>query len=994
MLSPAKLPRLYRRLPQIILVLTVATLLSALGILYILENELLTRTGHSLALLASDIASELDQVFYDRYADLSLASDTLQPPLPQAEVSRYLQRMNGYYRIYQWLGVTDSHGRVVAATEPRSLGLDLHTATWFQVVSTPGAPPTVHVSEDVTGQTRTVSFSSAIIGRRGEFRGVVTGQVGLSALEEIVTRMVAWYSHQHNDRVVEWQLLTRDGVVIVDSLLHEQGINLQQMGLPSALVASQGAPGFVRELHARRRVPVITGYAHIMGSGAFSRIGWGILVRLDEKAVLAPIRRQVLTIGAAGGLVWLPMFGLLLWTTKQLRVEWRRAQERGEALKESQRAMATLISNLPGMVYRGEETGVLTFVSDGCLSVTGLAPDESQQRYRALIHPDDRDRVIRTIEQAARAQAAYEVTYRLQTPGGEEKWVWELGRGLLAEADGRPRIEGFITEITAQKQAEQRLWAQYAITRTLAEAATPEQAASEILQTLCQIGGWDVGVFWCLDRQIQALRMLSVFTASRAASSQADAWVPRRSYGLGEGLPGQVWAKAIPIWDTENAAFPVHWGEHVLGVLQFFGQKPVSQTGALLEMMSAIGSQIGHYLERQQLEAQFRQAQKMEAIGQLAAGIAHDFNNVLMAILGNIQLMQRYLPAEHSLVRYAKEIETAATRAADLVRQLLAFSRQQVLEPRLVALNEIICSMESLLRRLIGEDITLVTKLDPEAGQVYADPGQLEQVILNLAVNARDAMPKGGQLSIETARLELDQTAALDDDIAPGSYAVLLVTDTGTGIAPEIQRRIFDPFFTTKPIGQGTGLGLSIVYGIVKQSGGSVRVQSQIGIGTVFRILLPRVYHAQASEPELFPLPTHTSGTETILVVEDDEQIRRLICQALAQAGYSVLEASHGAEALSHSRGCPDPVHLLITDLVLPHQSGAALAEQLRLERPGLKVLYLSATRIMEPGMPFLRKPFSLEALLMTVRRVLDQPGPDTLEIERVDLESSDQGAL
>ena len=386
--------------------------------------------------------------------------------------------------------------------------------------------------------------------------------------------------------------------------------------------------------------------------------------------------------------------------------------------------------------------------------------------------------------------------------------------------------------------------------------------------------------------------------------------------------------------------------------------------------------------ERKLLEAQLRQAQKMEAVGRLAGGIAHDFNNLLTAITGYTDLALADLREGDPMRQDMEEILRAAHRAAGLTHQLLAFSRQQVLAPRVLDLNEVVQTVDKMLRRLVGEDVELQSVLAPGLGHIKADPGQLEQVIVNLAVNARDAMPTGGKLTIETADVEMAETRGRDLTTVPaGRYVMLAITDSGTGMDEETKARIFEPFFTTKEQGKGTGLGLATVYGIVKQSGGFIWVYSEPGPGTTFKIYLPRVEGAaDALAPPVGPAQV-PRGTETVLIVEDEQAVRALAKTALARKGYRVLEAANGGEALLLCESERAPIHLLVTDVVMPGLGGADLAQRLAPLRPDMKVLFISgytdraAARhgTMEPGAAYLEKPFSLDALARKVREVLDR---------------------
>jgi PAS domain S-box-containing protein len=385
--------------------------------------------------------------------------------------------------------------------------------------------------------------------------------------------------------------------------------------------------------------------------------------------------------------------------------------------------------------------------------------------------------------------------------------------------------------------------------------------------------------------------------------------------------------------------------------------------------------------ERRMLERQLRQAQKMEAVGRLAGGVAHDFNNLLTIIMGYSQILTQELAAGSKLYDATTQIGSAANRAAALTRQLLAFSRQQVLSPRIIDLNTVILNLDSMLRRLIGEDIEVLTVRACDLGSVKADPGQIEQVLINLALNARDAMPNGGKLTLETSNVELDDAYAREHQSAePGRYVMLAVSDTGVGMSPEIQAHIFEPFYTTKETGKGTGLGLSTVYGIVKQSGGNIWVYSEPGRGTTFKVYLPRMDQpAEKLGPENGSHQVQHSS-ETILLVEDDSQLRQLTSAILSHCGYRVLAAGSADEALALCKANHREIELLITDVVMPGMNGRQLAEQVARISPQVKVLYISGYTsnaivhhgVLDAGLWFLPKPFSLSALVAKVREVLD----------------------
>src|SRR5258705_5421613 len=402
-------------------------------------------------------------------------------------------------------------------------------------------------------------------------------------------------------------------------------------------------------------------------------------------------------------------------------------------------------------------------------------------------------------------------------------------------------------------------------------------------------------------------------------------------------------------------------------------RSPAEGTATLLRVATEI-------TERKRLEEQLLQSQKMEAVGQLAVGVADDFNNILTAIVGYTDLLAAELANNVRQLEDLEEIRKAARRAAALTRQLLAFSRKQVLEPRIIDVNSVVLNLDKMLRSLISENIELKTDLADNLGAARADPNQIEQVIMNLAINARDAMPDGGTVTIETGNVTLDDAyAAQHVSVIPGEYVMLAVSDTGCGMDAKTQSRIFEPFFTTKPAGRGTGLGLSTVYGIVKQSGGNIWLYSEPNEGTVFKIYLPRV-SLDVGVAAVAKAPSIRGGTETVLIVEDDAQIQQLVLEVLAEKGYNVLVSSNGLEALQLLSSLSAPLDLILTDVVMAQMCGRELAERAASIKPDTKVLFMSGYTndaivrhgVLDSGTWFIQKPFAADALAARVREVLD----------------------
>jgi two-component system, cell cycle sensor histidine kinase and response regulator CckA len=579
-----------------------------------------------------------------------------------------------------------------------------------------------------------------------------------------------------------------------------------------------------------------------------------------------------------------------------------------------------------------------------------------------LLHPDDLPRVLQTNEQHLQGpEALRENEFRLRHKDGSYRWIQARGKIVAYTPEGHPaRMVGTHADITERKQQEEILRASEARYRLLVDNAP-------------------LGII-SLDATGQVVDANSAIFAIMGTPPALDA----RAYNLLHHPPlvaagiAQDFATCLQSGQplvTEHL-YTSSWGReaylrmHLCALRD--GQGQIVGMQALIEDI----------LPTKRVEEQLRQAQKMEAVGQLAGGVAHDFNNLLTIINGYSQMLLQMLPQESdgwaaSARADLGEILQAGRRAADLTRQLLAFSRKQMLEPRVLDLNAVLAGMTKMLGRLIGEDVQLVVKPDADLGRVRADPGQIEQVVLNLAVNARDAMPDGGVLTLATENVALRaEDLARDVEMQPGAYVRLVVRDTGMGMSPEVQAHLFEPFFTTKGLGKGTGLGLSTVYGIVKQSGGTIAVHSAPSEGTTFEISLPRVDEPVTEDDKALALPT---GSETVLVVEDNAEVRALTVRLLRSLGYQVVEAPGGFEALSLSTRVLRGVHLMLTDVVMPEMNGRDLAEHMVRVCPEIKVLFMSgyaADTISQHGVPaqnvhYIQKPFTQEALARKVREVL-----------------------
>jgi signal transduction histidine kinase/ActR/RegA family two-component response regulator len=551
-----------------------------------------------------------------------------------------------------------------------------------------------------------------------------------------------------------------------------------------------------------------------------------------------------------------------------------------------------------------------------------------------------------------------------------------------------------LVDITDRKRAEQSLAAIVSVQQEIATAGLDPQHVMDLIADRAQ---QLTGAAGAVVELVEGEELVYRATTGSAVPAlglrlRADASLSGLCVRTGEVLRSDD-ALADPRVDREAArragarsmvVVPLHHQRQIVGVLKVLSPHAAAFDDGHRQVLQLMASLLGAAMSRSaafaSLEEQYRQAQKMEAVGQLAGGVAHDFNNLLTIISGYSELLLSRLPADDPSRELVEEIYMAGERAAGLTRQLLAFSRKQVLEPRVIDLNRIVDEAGKMLRRLIGEDVEVVTRLEDRLPKVKVDPGQAEQILVNLAVNARDAMPRGGRLTIATAAVEIDAGYARSHlEVEPGRHVRITVSDTGEGMDAATAARVFEPFFTTKAKGKGTGLGLATVYGIVKQSGGSIEVSSQPGKGTSFEIYLPTAGVEAAELAPPAPVPA-LDGAETLLLVEDDPQVRALSRLALSMHGYAVLEAGNGEEAVRLSDGHAGPIHLLVTDVVMPRMGGRQLAEALRARRPSMKVLFLSGytdDAMMRHGIShaevaFLPKPFTPAALAAKVREALD----------------------
>jgi PAS domain S-box-containing protein len=641
-----------------------------------------------------------------------------------------------------------------------------------------------------------------------------------------------------------------------------------------------------------------------------------------------------------------------------------------EALRLSEAKFRDLVETTSDILWEVNAKGIYTYCSPNVAVILGYEPAELVGKTPfELMPPEEAQRVKDLWGKIAAERRPFSLLAQTVRHKNGRLCVMECsGKPVLDERGGLIGYRGVDRDITRRNRAEEaleRLSRQHQLLLNSAGEGIYgldlQGNTTFINPAAARMVGWEIG----------DLIGQPVHSILHHSPQQEGSVLPMNECPICAALEdGTVHrAESEVFWRKDGTRFPV---EYVSTPIR-------EESGELVGIVVTFRD----ITARKDLEEQLRQSQKMEAIGRLAGGVAHDFNNLLTAISGYCELLLMGLGNGDPLRRICDEITKAADRAAELTRHLLAFSRKQVLQPKVLDLNAVVSAIDPMLRRLIGEDLELTIIPAPALGRVKADRVQIEQVLVNLAVNARDAMPRGGKLIIETADVELDDAYVRRlVDARAGSYVMLAVSDTGSGMDAETLAHIFEPFFTTKEPGKGTGLGLSTVYGIVKQSGGYIFVYSEPDRGTTFKIYLPRVQE-EVSLPDQNDVPAMpTTGWETVLLVEDEQPVRALVREILQRNGYAVLEAGHGMEALQISDRYLDPIHLMVTDVVMPGMSGCELAERLASRRPDTKVLYLSGYTdnallnhdMMDPTIAFLQKPFTTYALARKVREVLDTP--------------------
>jgi PAS domain S-box-containing protein len=657
------------------------------------------------------------------------------------------------------------------------------------------------------------------------------------------------------------------------------------------------------------------------------------------------------------------VFGALIWAAASLlhRVDAQR-KDAEAAVRSNQQLLQAIADGSLAVIYAKDLEGHYLLINRRFEELFHLRREEMAGRTAYDLFPKDRADALSLVDRKVLASGTALETEEV-VPHDDGPHTYLSIKYPMRDGTGKVYgVCGISTDITERKRAEEALRRSEEGTRAIIDAALDAIIAMDHEGRIVEFNPAAERIFGHRSADVMGRALAEVIIPPALREQHRRGLAYYCATGEAPVLGKRIEVQGARADGTE---FPLE-----VSITRMPGTGPPKFTGFLRDIA-----------ERRQLEEQLRQSQRMEAIGRLAGGVAHDFNNLLTVINGYCDMLLEDVLPDSLMSANLNEVKNAGEQAANLTRQLLAFSRKQLLQPKILNVNAIIENNARILRRLIREDTEILTLLEPELGLVQADAGQLEQVLMNLAVNAQDAMPQGGRLTIETKNIVLDETYVSQHTSArAGSYVMIAVSDTGHGMDAATRSRIFEPFFTTKELGRGTGLGLSIVYGIVKQSEGDIWVYSEPGKGTTFKIYLPRSEAAAAIPAETYPVTETAANSETVLVVEDDPIVRKMVCRVLQNAGYQVLSAHHGGDGLRIYQECGDHIGLILTDLVMPEISGPALVEKIKSRNPEVKVVYMSGYAdkaavgygYLDPAVPFVQKPFNSADLLRKVREALD----------------------
>ena len=957
----------------------IGTALVVVAIWYTIENErrgVLTQWRSRVATIADDRVRFVESWLAARQGDAEVLAPS---PIVRARLKgegageaalvKHLSQVTGAYG-YASIWVFDARGQLIAGS---SGAPQPGTAMAEAAAVVRDRKDRIDLIDEAPDR-RILSMSVPVFAEdAGRLLGVITltmapeaGLFPLLSEEEVTTRTGETLLFGVDER----------GAVYLSPFRHPVGEGDAVGRSLEAIAAHVKASAVTRDSFAE-----LTDYRGVRGFAAIRRVvptSWGLVFKVDRKEALAEFRRAGQLAGAAAAFLLLALAGLLisLWRQQQRASLLQAQMEQERAIFNLRGYAETIVASMP--------SGLLLLGAD--LRVLAVNP-----AFLDAFHLHQDDVLGRELDLVVRADGLIPRAHEVLATGVAQ-------RDLLSDLHLRQRQESrpVLITLTAIRMAEQDSARLLLIVQDLSEEErlqAARMASEQRFRDLVQ--GLDA-IVWEADASTLAFSFVSQ-RAEVILGHRTAHWLREPDFFVTRIHPDDrvrvmttcrdAVARGVD-HELEYRALTADGREVRLRDIVHVRLGP---SGRAIQLRGVTVDLTEHQRAEEalrQTEEQLRQAQKMDAVGKLAGGIAHDFNNLLMVIRGDSDLILRRLSPEDPLRAHAERTREAADQAATLTRKLLAFSRKQVLAPTVLDVNRIVGGLHTMLDRLLGETIQLVTVTAPNLGSVTADPGQVEQMLLNLAVNARDAMPDGGRLTIQTADRTVGEDEAARNGLKPGPYVMLEVKDTGVGMDADVMAHVFEPFFTTKD--HGTGLGLSTVYGIVNQSGGHVRVDSELGKGTTFRVFLPTVEVASrsaaaATVPETVTAtgaPPHLSRGETILLVEDAQPVRRVVREILEMQGYEVIEARHGAEALTLEAAHEGPIHLLLTDVVMPEMSGRELAQRLVPLRPEMSVLYISGYTddaivrhgVLEAGIVLLPKPFTPDALAAKVREILDTP--------------------